>query len=439
MVNGSSMLSTTPSSLLLSTALPSMNAGSAAGENSATATLPGFAELLSSFAAKVSGAGEADVIPAETPVAGEADTAEPAILAKGAIESGVDFTEAAVPAKAALESGPGFAGAAIPAKAAIVSGKILPAGLPEAEEAATGDAMTLPVEAAEEIEEVLEAAALEAPGAVDPLAAIAAAIVAPQQAPAASSKPQRSGAMAAPLPQPAAAVAAIKPAAKSGEAPAANAPVQAVSISATTETAAAAVEMPAAAAAAPEAAKPALPKAQRAEAPAQPLPQAAQPAPALADAAPVPSAQPVPAVSAPAAMPTPADINAALDRLVAAREALMPAEAALAIDHADFGEVSIRFEQRADGRLSAELRAADPELQRAVTAAVGADRGLSMGAEGDGSRSMNLANQRGSTAGGDAASGERSQPGQERDMNQRRGNARPTAHEGNEPRPGVFA
>lgn len=138
-----------------------------------------------------------------------------------------------------------------------------------------------------------------------------------------------------------------------------------------------------------------------------------------------------------APLPTPVDINAALDQLVAAREALMPAETALAIDHAEFGEVSIRIEQKADGRLSAELAGADPELHRAVTAAVAADRGSAAGSESDGGRSTLLPGQRNPGNGGDAAAGERRQAG---DEPQRRGMARDeTRTAPGDPNPGVFA
>ena len=151
-------------------------------------------------------------------------------------------------------------------------------------------------------------------------------------------------------------------------------------------------------------------------------------------------AQAVQVASTPAQAPSPVDITAALDRLVAAREALMPAEAALAIDHADFGEVSIRFEQSSDGRLSAELRAADPELQRAVTAAVAADRDFSTGPEGDGGRSIAMASPRGSATGGEATSGERGQPGHDRDPNQRHTPGRSQSEPGAaDPQAGVFA
>src|SRR5690606_18253842 len=198
---------------------------------------------------------------------------------------------------------------------------------------------------------------------------------------------------------------------------------------------------------APEIAASVSAKARSAEAPLQPMlpgtpaiATAVDAAPAQATAATAATPIATPPATAPAAMPSAADINAALDRLVAAREALMPAEAALAVEHSEFGEISIRFEQGSDGRLSAELRAADPELQRAVTAAAGADRGLAMGADADGGRPTNLAHQRGAAAGGESGSGERSQPGQERETNQRRGAGRPAGHDGkNDPRPGVFA
>lgn len=144
-----------------------------------------------------------------------------------------------------------------------------------------------------------------------------------------------------------------------------------------------------------------------------------------------------PTSPAPAPMPSPTDIDAAIDRLVAAREALVPAAAALAIDHADFGEVSIRFEQAADGRLSAELASADPVLREAVAAAI-AERG-SMGTDTDGGRPSGQSQPRGQAAGGDGTAGERGPSADTR--NPQRGTPgreqpRPTA---NNPHPGVFA
>ncbi|HEY6816324.1 MAG TPA: hypothetical protein VI168_12350 [Croceibacterium sp.] len=174
------------------------------------------------------------------------------------------------------------------------------------------------------------------------------------------------------------------------------------------------------------------------------LPRIETPLPQHASASPVAQPdQPVVTVAGPApfasaSTPSSIEIDVALDRLVAAREALAPAEASLAIDHAEFGEVSIRFEQAPDGRLSAELAAADPELQRAVNAAVAADRNPA--SDGDGNRSAQQAGHRSATTGGDAAMGERSQPGNERDMPQRRAPSRPQARQAaTDQRPGVFA
>lgn len=143
---------------------------------------------------------------------------------------------------------------------------------------------------------------------------------------------------------------------------------------------------------------------------------------------------------APAPTPVAADIDAALDRLMAAREALLPAEAALAIDHAEFGEVSIRFEQAADGRLSAELGGADPELQRAVAAAVASDRGSAAGSEGDGGRPTNFAQQRGSAAGGETTTDGRGTSGDDRELPERRPAGRtPPRQSDTDSGPGVFA
>ncbi|HWK41973.1 MAG TPA: hypothetical protein VNR60_08575 [Croceibacterium sp.] len=61
-----------------------------------------------------------------------------------------------------------------------------------------------------------------------------------------------------------------------------------------------------------------------------------------------------------------------IDRLAAAREAFAPATDSVAIDHAEFGELSLRFDQRRDGALSVQLSASNPETQRAVAQAVGA-------------------------------------------------------------------
>ncbi|MGC1269995.1 MAG: hypothetical protein WA842_05285, partial [Croceibacterium sp.] len=76
------------------------------------------------------------------------------------------------------------------------------------------------------------------------------------------------------------------------------------------------------------------------------------------------------------------DLATIVDRLSAAREALAPANATLSIDHAEFGELSLRFNQKADGALTVQLAAATPEAHRAISAAVGAEGGQFLSAEG---------------------------------------------------------
>ncbi len=450
MVNGSSMLSSTPSSLLLSTALPTLSTASGAGgEGQAASPMPGFAELLNKLSQKGSGTaateveataavpGESVEAPAESGVPGFAD-----LLKTLPLKLPNTTKSEALPGDSALPSGAKLdPQTAMAAKAANPAGKILPVALPEAAGAeaakvATSDTQDAPSAKLTDIDIDIQPAT-----ALAPFAGLA------QQLPELAQKPHRVAAdiARAALPQAALAVSA-KPAGKASPAPAkeaAPATAVAITVAAKTEAATAPTAIATAAAeiAASAPAKPQRGEPIRAEAPLQPVLHATPSTATAVDAAPAPSAQTMPVATASAAMPSSADINAALDRLVAAREALMPAEAALAVEHAEFGEISIRFEQGSDGRLSAELRAADPELQRAVTAAVGADRGMAMGSDADGGRPTALAQQRGSSTGGETASGERSQPGQERDTNQRRGTGRSaTGHEGkNDPRPGVFA
>lgn len=392
MVNGSSMLSSTPSSLLLSTALPSVNTASGAGgEEPAASPTTGFAELLNDLSRKAGGTAMSKALPADS-----ADSIDPKLAS----------------------------GAAIAAEAATASGKILPVALPEAAEAETAETPDAATGEPTDID-------------IDPATALLLAGLAQLRLGGAEKRQTASADVArAALPQGAMPAATAKLAGKADPAQAKGAaPAATVAITVATQAEAAPT--------APEIAARVSAKAQSAETPLQPVLPGPPAIATTVDAAPAQATAATaatPIATAPAAMPSAADINAALDRLVAAREALMPAEAALAVEHSEFGEISIRFEQGSDGRLSAELRAADPELQRAVTAAAGADRGLAMGADADGGRPTNLAHQRGAAAGGESGSGERSQPGQERETNQRRGAGRSAGHEGtNDPRPGVFA
>jgi len=82
---------------------------------------------------------------------------------------------------------------------------------------------------------------------------------------------------------------------------------------------------------------------------------------------------------------------AVVDRLMAARDAVQadgPAQpVAVNLRHAEFGTVSVRFEQRADG-LSVALASPDPDFARAVQAAApasgGSDAGMSGNSAGNG-------------------------------------------------------
>lgn len=97
------------------------------------------------------------------------------------------------------------------------------------------------------------------------------------------------------------------------------------------------------------------------------------PSPAAAPGS--PAATPPAGAAAPAIVPAPVDplgdLAAIVDRLAAAREALAPAAASLALAHAEFGALTLRFEQQQDGRLLVGLSAQDADAQRALAAALG--------------------------------------------------------------------
>jgi len=126
--------------------------------------------------------------------------------------------------------------------------------------------------------------------------------------------------------------------------------------------------------------------------------------------------------SAPAPLPQPAamqELSAIVDRLTAAREALAPATAALALDHAEFGEITLRFEQQQDGQLTVGLSGSTAEAHRAVAAALaaernpfGGDRPASDSQQQNGqARNTNGGLDRGSSSGGSASGNAGSQPG----------------------------
>jgi len=99
------------------------------------------------------------------------------------------------------------------------------------------------------------------------------------------------------------------------------------------------------------------------------------------------------------------ELAAIVDRLAAAREVLAPASAALALDHAEFGEMTLRFEQQQDGRLLVNLSAQDAEAHRAVAAALATERNPASGGDRAGGESQAHGQHRtGAGAGGGGAS-----------------------------------
>ncbi len=90
---------------------------------------------------------------------------------------------------------------------------------------------------------------------------------------------------------------------------------------------------------------------------------------------PLVAAQPgEPASAAPMMAPArPLDFAGLVDRLVQARDAAAPQAISLALNHAEFGKISLRFEHDATG-LSVGMTSPDPDFARAVSAAIPAER-----------------------------------------------------------------
>ncbi len=161
------------------------------------------------------------------------------------------------------------------------------------------------------------------------------------------------------------------------------------------------------------------------------------------------SATPTPAVSANGEARPPMQANALqdltriVDRLAAAREVFAPATEALSITHAEFGELSLRFDQRRDGLLSVQVSASNPDAHRAVAQAVGAQTfhsaadGQPQGQSQNPSQGQTQMGARGGTADRDgnpnAARHEQPQPQQ-----QHRAAPQPAHADGRQPA-GIFA
>lgn len=172
---------------------------------------------------------------------------------------------------------------------------------------------------------------------------------------------------------------------------------------------------------------------------------ASQPAAELAG--PLAPVAPGPGNANPAALqptvanPAPHDFALLIDRLVAAREGALPHSATLALAHAEFGQVELRFASDADG-LSVAFSSADPDFTRAVQAAAALVPPPSSSASAD-------TGPRGSGSHGGSQSGGHFEHGSSQPHGQAAGNqssrrdspARPAGHSRAEPRGdrGIFA
>lgn len=162
-------------------------------------------------------------------------------------------------------------------------------------------------------------------------------------------------------------------------------------------------------------------------APTQPMTPAPAPATPIAAAPAAPAADAAPAVAAdkPAIETGIArELSRIVDSLASAREAMTAKGATLALDHAEFGELSLRFDQRRDGQLAVQLAAADPDAHRAVAAAV-ADRPAFAQPDGSQQNAQNGGNAsaRGALADRDGGSAEGNAPRHERQDERRRDDA----------------
>ena len=120
------------------------------------------------------------------------------------------------------------------------------------------------------------------------------------------------------------------------------------------------------------------------------------------------------------------ELSRIVDSLASAREAMTAKGATLALDHAEFGELSLRFDQRRDGQLGVQIAAADPEAHRAVAAAV-ADRpaftqgdGSAPGSQQNAQSGGNASARGGSLADREGGSAEGNAPHRERHEDRRR-------------------
>lgn len=135
------------------------------------------------------------------------------------------------------------------------------------------------------------------------------------------------------------------------------------------------------------------------------------------------------------------DLARVVERLAAAREAFAPAATAIAVKHAEFGDLSLRFDQQRNGQLAVQLSASDPDAHRAVVAAVG-ERGTATMTDSHSGAGQSQAQARGGAAERDANGGHTANRQTERqDQPQQRRSAAQDGRtgSGDAPRAGTFA
>lgn len=138
------------------------------------------------------------------------------------------------------------------------------------------------------------------------------------------------------------------------------------------------------------------------------------------------------------------ELGRIVDSLASAREALSAGTATLAVSHDEFGELSLRFDQRRDGQLAVQISAADPEAHRAVAAAVAERPAFAQsdagGANGQQGQSAPGGAGRGAAAERDGSGAGNHAARQERGEQPQRGQARSGATDtGGDGRPGIYA
>lgn len=139
------------------------------------------------------------------------------------------------------------------------------------------------------------------------------------------------------------------------------------------------------------------------------------------------------------AAPRPHDFAGLIDRLVAARDAVQPQAVSIAVQHADFGEISLRL--RHDGEaLSVSLASADPDFARiASTATPPVMQALAAEAPGQGNARPEQSATGNAGTGGSAAQSRGGSAERREDQPRQQPRTEHRAPERGNPRGGIFA